>query len=278
MTIAEWLKDAANELADNLFPTARLDAEVILAHTIRKNRTYLHAHGDDELSARNEDIANARLELRLDHVPIAYIIGHKEFYGRRFAITPAVLVPRPESEELITILKTLLPASAALPGVAAKRLVDIGSGSGCLGITAKLEFPELDVALVDTSRHALGVAEKNAATLGADVETYVSDLLNDYPYSPDLIIANLPYVAREWDVSPELLHEPEEALYADDDGLSIVKRCIEQVARRAKPGAYLLLEADTRQLATIAAFAGRHGFKETARGGFSLCLHLPTHR
>jgi release factor glutamine methyltransferase len=274
MTIDQWLKSAANELADNLFPTARLDAEVILAHTIRKNRTYLHAHGDEELSPRDEEIANARLELRLDHVPVAYIIGHKEFYGRRFAVTPSVLVPRPESEELITLLKTILPSTTAFSGIAPKRLVDIGTGSGCLGITAKLEFPELDVALVDTSRHALVVAEKNARDLGAEVETFVSDLLNEYPYSPDIILANLPYVDRTWDVSHELAHEPEEALYAEDHGLAVVKRCIEQAAHRAKPGAYLLLEADSRQLDVIASFATPHGFKETARGGFSICLKL----
>lgn len=272
MTIAQWLKEAANELADNLFPTARLDAEVILAHTIRKNRTYLHAHDDEMLSPRDEDVANARLELRLDHVPVAYIVGHKEFYGRRFSVNPAVLVPRPESEELISMLKSLLPESAGLPGIVPKRLVDIGTGSGCLGITAKLEFPELDVALTDISRHALGVAEKNARSLGAEVETFVSDLLDAYPYSPDIILANLPYVGRDWDVSKELIHEPEEALYADDDGLSIIKRCIDQLAHRAKPDAYLLIEADTRQLDTIAAFAAPHGFKETARGGFSICL------
>lgn len=273
-TIDSWLKNAANELADDLFPTARLDAEIILAHTIRKNRTYLHAHGDEELTPRSEDIANARLELRLDHVPVAYIIGHKEFYGRRFAVTPSVLVPRPESEEIISMLKSLLPSTTAFSGIASKRLVDIGTGSGCLGITAKLEFPELDVALVDTSRHALTVAEKNARELGAEVETFVSDLLNEYPYSPDIILANLPYVDRSWEVSKELAHEPKEALYADDDGLAIVKRCISQATHRAKPGAYLLLEADSRQLDAIAAFATSHDFKETTRGGFSICLKL----
>jgi release factor glutamine methyltransferase len=272
MTIHEWLKQASEELADNLFPTPRLDAEIILAHTIRKNRTFLHAHDDEKLSLRSVDIANARLELRLDHVPIAYIIGHKEFYGRRFTVSPAVLVPRPESEELITMLKRLLPTTASLPNITAKRLVDIGTGSGCLGITAKLEFPELDVALIDTSRHALSVAEKNAASLGADVETFVSDLLDAYPYSPDIVLANLPYVDRSWDVSKELSHEPEEALFASEDGLNIIKRCIEQVARRAKPMAYLLLEADTRQLDAIAGFGAQADFKEIERSAFGICL------
>ena len=219
---------------------------------------------------RDRDIAGARLELRKDRVPVAYIIGHKEFYGRRFAVSPAVLIPRPESEELIDMLKKLSSTSSALPGVATTRLVDIGAGSGCLGITAKLEFPEFDVALVDDSRHALTIAEKNAALLGAKVETYVSDLLASYPYSPDIILANLPYVDRSWDVSPETNNEPQEALYADDGGLSVIKRCVEQVASRAKPNAYLLLEADPRQLDAIIVFARKHGFELAERGEFAL--------
>lgn len=274
MTIAQWLKQATDELADDLLPSPRLDAEIILAHTLRHPRTYLHAHSDDDLSLRDVDIANARIELRKDRVPVAYIIGHKEFYGRRFKVSPSVLIPRPESEQLVTMLRALLPTSQALPGLAPMRLVDIGTGSGCLGVTIKLELPELSVALVDTSRHALQIAEKNARALGAEVETFVSDLLQSYPYSPDIVVANLPYVDRSWDQSPELANEPAEALYADDGGLSIIKRCIEQVVARAKPNALLLLEADPRQLDDIAAFARQQGFKEVARDEFAIGLRL----
>ena len=272
MTISQWLKEAADELADELFPTPRLDAEIILAHTIRHPRTYLHAHPEEAVSARDEDIANARIELRKDRVPVAYIIGHKEFYGRRFSANPAVLIPRPESEQLIEMLKRQLPASSALPGIVDLRLVDIGSGSGCLGITAKLEFPELQVALSDISRHALNVAEKNAANLGAEIETYLSDLLTEYPYSPDIVVANLPYVDRSWDQSPELASEPEEALYAEDGGLAVIKRLLEQAAVRMRPDALLLLEADPRQLDDIAGYGRDQGFKEIDRDEYAIGL------
>jgi len=271
MTIAEWIRDATDELADDMLPSPRLDAEIILAHTLKHPRTYLHAHSDEALSLRDQDIANARIELRKDRVPVAYIIGHKDFYGRRFKVTPSVLIPRPETEQLITMLKRLSSDTKALPGISTpQRLVDVGTGSGCLGITAKLELPELQVALTDISRHALTVAAKNAAGLGADVETFQSDLLNDYPYSPDVVLANLPYVDRDWEQSPELAKEPEEALYADDGGLSIINRCIEQAALRSKPGALLLLEADPRQLDAIAATARSHGLREVARDDFAI--------
>jgi len=275
MTINEWVREATNELADAMLPSPRLDAEIILAHTIKHPRTYLHAHGDEEVSPRTEDIANARIDLRLDRVPVAYIIGHKEFYGRRFQVNPSVLIPRPESEQLITMLKQLIPSTAGLPGVAPKRLVDIGTGSGCLGITAKLEFPELSVTLTDTSRHALKVAVKNANLLGAEIESFVSDLLADYPYSPDIVLANLPYVDRTWDfLSPELMNEPEDALFAEDGGLALIKRCIEQVAARGKRGALLLLEADTRQLDDIVTYARRYKFKEQLRDDYAVALLL----
>ncbi len=277
MTINEWLRDATNELADAMLPSPRLDAEIILAHTIKHPRTYLHAHGDEEISPRTEDIANARIDLRTDRVPVAYIIGHKEFYGRRFQVNPTVLIPRPESEQLITMLKQLIPSTAALPGVAAKRLVDVGTGSGCLGITAKLEFPELSVALTDNSRHVLSVATKNASLLGAEVETFESDLLADYPYSPDIVLANLPYVDKTWDfLSPELANEPDEALYADDGGLAIIKRCVEQVAARGKTGTLLLLEADTSQLDGIVSYARTYKFKEQLRDEYAVALLLET--
>ncbi|MDQ5932171.1 MAG: release factor glutamine methyltransferase [Patescibacteria group bacterium] len=275
MTIGEWLKDASNVLADDMLPSPRLDAEIILAHTLKKPRTFLHAHSDDELSARDEDIANARIEIRKDRVPVAYIIGHKDFYGRRFKVTPSVLIPRPESEQLITMLKKLLPSTRPLPGIETMRLVDVGTGSGCLGITAKLEFPELHVALTDISRHALAVASKNALTLGAEVETFQGDLLNDYPYSPNIVVANLPYVDKSWDfLSPELANEPEDALYADDGGLSVIKKCLEQVALRCKPGTLLLLEADERQLDDIEAAAMQHNYSLVARDTYAIGLKL----
>ena len=275
MTINQWLRDATNELADAMMPSPRLDAEIILAHTLKHPRTYLHAHGEEEISSRTEDIANARIDLRTDRVPVAYIIGHKEFYGRRFQVSPSVLIPRPESEQLITMLKKLIPSTAALPGVAPKRLVDIGTGSGCLGVTAKLEFPELSVALTDNSRHALTAAIKNANLLGAEVETFVSDLLADYPYSPDIVLANLPYVDRTWDfLSPEIANEPDEALYAEDGGLALIKRCIEQVAARGKSGTLLLLEADTQQLNDIVAYARTYKFKEQLRDDYAVALLL----
>lgn len=269
--ISDWLKDATVQLVAAEIPSARLDAEILLAHTLKKSRTYLHAHGEEEISPRQREIADARLALRLDRTPIAYIIGHKEFYGRLFKVTPATLIPRPDSEAIIELLDDLLPKTTPLlPRTL--RLVDVGTGSGCLGITAKLEHPELDVALLDISRHALNVAAQNAKYLEAEVTLTQSNLLASYPFTADIIVANLPYVDPEWERSPETDYEPALALFAENHGLALIYTLIEQSMRRCANSGYLLLEADPRQHDDIIGYAKTHGFAHRATRGFIVCL------
>ena len=271
MTIDTWIKQATVELVGVGIGTAKLDTELILAHTLRKPRTFLHAHGDEVLSDRHEEIADSRLQLRLDRIPLAYIIGHKEFYGRRFKVTPAVLIPRPESEAVIEMLKELLPNTKAL-FKDMKRLIDIGTGSGNLGITAKLEFPELDVTLSDLSHHALTIARTNADSLQADVTVLKSDLLTEYVFTPDIILANLPYVDESWERSPETNHEPSEALFARGNGLALINTLIEQAGLRLKQEAFMLLEADPEQHAAIIAHAKKHHFSHMQTLDYCIAL------
>lgn len=272
-TFANWLQKATKQLANAGIPTARLDAELLLAHTLRKPRTWLHAHDDEPLTDRQYEIANARLDLRLDRVPVAYIIGHKEFYGRPFKVTTATLIPRPESEALIELLSLALPHNASLLKERPLHLVDVGTGSGSLGITAKLEHPELKVSLVDTSRHALMVAEENAQTLQADVELLTSDLLSSYPYVADVIVANLPYVNPEWERSPETNHEPSTALFAKQNGLALIFELIAQTKEKLAHGGSLILEADPVQHDDIKKEAVKHGLAEQERRDYGMLLH-----
>lgn len=261
--IDAWLADASKQLSDTGIQSARLDSEIILAHTLRKARTYLHAHPEEELSRRHVEIADARLALRLEHVPIAYIIGHRDFFGRQFNVTSATLIPRPESETMIDLLLQLTSTEAHL------HLVDIGTGSGCLGITAKLELPNLDVALVDISRHALRIAEQNSKNLKAEVTILHGDLLTAYPLTPDIILANLPYVDPAWDVSLETKYEPEQALFTTDNGLALIKKLIQQTTLLSDKG-YLYLEADIRQHDDIKVLAGEHQLQLVKQQGYIL--------
>lgn len=270
--INDWLNEAATQLKAADIPSSRLDAEIILAHTLRKSRTYLHAHGDESLSARQCEIADARLLLRLDRTPVAYIIGHKEFYGRLFKVTPATLIPRPESETMIDVLKDIQSGPVTLLPSDTEQLVDVGTGTGCLGITAKLEFPDLNVTLLDISRHALKVVETNAKHLGAEVTIHHSNLLGNYPLQADYILANLPYVDPLWKRSRETIHEPALALFADDHGLSLINQLIEQAQTTLAPKGFLLLEADPRQHSNILATAKNHGLRNVETRDFIVCL------
>ncbi|MGY4893107.1 MAG: peptide chain release factor N(5)-glutamine methyltransferase [Candidatus Saccharimonadota bacterium] len=258
-TIKAWLDKAAQQLVLAHVPSARLDAELLLAHTLRKPRTWLHGHGEDLLSDRSLEIARARLDLRLDRVPVAYIIGHKEFYGHSFKVTTATLIPRPESEALIELLAHALPKNERLIQEKPLKVVDVGTGSGNLGITAKLTHPELEVTLIDESRHALNVAEENAEALHADVELLQSDLLTSYPFVADIIIANLPYVDPEWERSPETDHEPASALFAANNGLALIEELIIQTKEKLAVGGKLILEADPEQHDAIKKHAAHYG-------------------
>ena len=269
MIISDWLKTATKSLKNIGISSARLDAELILANTLRKNRTYLHAHLDEEIDPRRFDIANARLDLRLDRVPIAYILGYKEFYGRKFTVSPSVLIPRPESEDLISLFLELTASE-----ITEKTLIDVGTGSGCLGITAKLERNNLSVILSDISKPALKITEKNADTLKADVTIQQQSLLNGQIRPVDYIFANLPYVDKDWDVSPELKYEPELALFAEDEGLKLISELISQAPRCLTSNGLLFIEADPCQHNRIINIAIKNGFKEEKRLNYILVLRL----
>ena len=261
-SIQAWLRDSAEMLADRGITSALLDAELILAHTVRKNRTWLHAHHDERLTERQLEIAHARLQLRLDRTPLAYIIGHREFYGRLFKVTPSVLIPRPESEAIITCLRHYGPHTG--------RLIDVGTGSGCLGITAKLEMPALDATLADNNRHALAVARENAARLHAHVDIIQSDLLSATFGIFDGIIANLPYVDASWERSPETNCEPAEALFANDNGLALINKLLVQTDTALNNSGWLYLEADPRQHAAIITKASNLQLVHCITDGFCL--------
>jgi release factor glutamine methyltransferase len=272
MQIKQWIDFAAKSLNAVGIKSSKLDSEIILAHTLKKNRTYLHAYDDEPLDPRSEEIANARLELRLDRVPIAYIIGHKEFYGRQFNVTTATLIPRPESETIIDVLKGLLPKNEVLFDERPKLLVDIGTGSGNLGITAKLELPELDVTLLDISTQALKAAENNARLLRADVQLIKSNLLANYPFRPDIIIANLPYIDPTWKRSQETRYEPESALFAAQGGMFLINKLVVQSQAALPTEGILLLEADPRQHQEIIALATRKDFLSLRTEGYCIVL------
>ena len=271
LAIKDWIANASKQLKDIDINSSILDAEIILAHTLRKNRTFLHSHQDEVLNPRDLEIANARLDLRLDRVPIAYIIGHKEFYGRNFKVTPSTLIPRPETETIVDTVKRLVSQTTLLADKI--NLVDVGTGSGCIGITIKLECPEVDVTLIDISQPALNVARTNSKSLNADVNILKSDLLSNYPFKTNIIVANLPYVDETWDfLSPELQYEPSDSLYADNSGLALIYELIDRSVANLPSSGYLVLEADPSQHSQIIDYAKQRKILKLDSNDYCLVL------
>lgn len=234
--------------------------------------------------------------------PLAYQQGWQDFYGRKFKVSTEVLIPRPETEQMVDIVLDLA-GKAYLPGVTPRKRVlkrrpviwDVGTGSGCVAVTLALELPEAEVVAVDVSPGALEVAQENARDLGATSVKFVqSDLLEfaaimkearvETPKTPDanrgtialeapdVIVANLPYVSQDWDwTSPGLKYEPNTALFAADGGLELIKKLITQAAELgAQKAHYLILEADPCQHAKIKEFAGQHGYRHIETRNFQL--------
>ena len=220
-----------------------------------------------------------------DKKPEAYKRGYQDFYGRDFEVTPNVLIPRPETEAIVDEVK-LLAGRPYLSGMkvpvrelSEKPLIlDVGTGSGCIAITLKLEIPEVKIIGVDISEEALNVARNNADKLSAEVDFVHSDLLYNYcGEKPDVIVANLPYVDEEWEwLDKEALNfEPRLALYAKKQGLELIFVLIKQVegmwSGEHKDGKrWLILEADLCQHNKIVEFAAEHGFLHEKTNGYAL--------
>lgn len=209
-----------------------MTAEVLLAHAIGCERTWLYAHSTDELRELWWIHYGRYLHERLKGKPTQYITGHQEFYGRDFRVTRDVLIPRPETEHVI---------EAAL-AVKADTILDVGTGSGAIAITLALET-RVRVVATDISPAALEIAKENATRLGASVDFVACDLTGALAGRFDLIVSNPPYVPKTESLPREVRDfEPELALYGGEDGLEIYRRLIPEAARLLNPGGSLIME------------------------------------
>lgn len=275
LSIADFLAISTKTLSKAGIASARLDSELILAHVLRRSREWLLAHDTDTLTQSQQRQARQLLLQRTQHRPIAYLTGKRDFYGHSFLVNEQVLVPRPESEVILAILDGLVQDNHL------RAVLDVGTGSGCLAISIKLTHPDLAVSACDISESALLVARRNATRLlpsGQQIKFYQSDLLSDLPVGSrfDLIVANLPYLSPgQDDLSPELAYEPAIALYADDDGLSLIKQLITTAPARLTPGGYLLLEMNTDQIETVVSYATDYRYQVVKQEPFHLLMRLP---
>ena len=258
MKINDWLKSVTSLLASAGISSARLDALILLEDHLKQDRSQLLAHPEIVLISRSLEILNKLIERRSKHEPLAYIRGFSEFYGRKFQVTPDTLEPRSETETIITLLKTL-----PTPKQDGPVYVDVGTGSGCLAITAKLEFPKAQVIATDISAACLKIAKHNAKGLHAKVDFFEGNLLDplptsSYPLPGTIILANLPYVPDSHTINQAAMFEPRQAIFGGEDGLDLYRTLFAQLVK--KPAAYVITESLPFQHTELVQIAERHGY------------------
>lgn len=244
----DLLADARRRLVAAGVPAAPREARLLLGWVLGISEAGLLAHPEIEVGAADRERFAGFVERRIAGEPVAYLFGIKEFFGRPFAVDARVLVPRPETEHLVEMALELdLPERP--------RLLDIGTGSGCLAITLALEIPGARVVAVDISPGALAVARRNARRLDARVALLGGDLTTALRLGGfDLVVSNPPYIDRDDPAAVEIqvdAHEPHAALYADDRGRAVIRRLLD-AAIEMRPGAALLLEIGFDQSAWLA--------------------------
>jgi release factor glutamine methyltransferase len=241
MTLREAIDEAANQIA-------RRDAEVLLGHVLQQDRTWLFLHSEKSLHPDSHAAFTALVGRRAASEPLQYLTGVQEFFGLPLRVTPATLIPRPETEHLVEAV--LAWAATRSPTL---RLLDIGTGTGAIALALAKHLPEAEIFACDLSQAALNVATHNAERLGLTdrIDFRCSDLLNAFAHELahgdrfDAIVSNPPYIPAgdATGMQPEVRDfEPHSALFAGDDGLEVYRRLIPQAHAALIPGGLLAME------------------------------------
>ena len=269
-TVQDILSSGTAYLEARQVEGARASMQSMLAHVLGTNRTWLYLHMDDPVAEEALAPLREMLRKRGQGVPLQHLLGQVEFFRRNFRTDGRALIPRPETEELVELALSLAPQK---PGL---RVLDMGCGSGVIGISLALELKALQpqVVLADVSSAALDLALENATALAARVRTYRSDLFSAWqpaeseedtrivPPSPfDLVLANLPYVPEGEKVALEVQHDPATALYGGSDGLDIIRRFVTDALPHLAPGALVLLEVGHDQGEQVCALMREAGYE-----------------
>ena len=252
-TIREVLDWATQDFTARGIDSPRLDAELLVAMAIGTDRVGLYLDLNRPLIGEELSAIRPLVARRRGREPVAYILGHRDFYGRRFKVTPAVLIPRPDTETLVEQALQCIPRDAPC------KVLDVGTGSGAIAVTIAAERPLTTVTATDISEAALAVAAANAEQheVASRVRFELADLLGDAePY--DVIVSNPPYVARfQIDTLPPEIreHEPMTALEAGEEGLDVIKALLSATQPASVGGAQLLIEIGEGQSASVIDFA-----------------------
>ncbi len=268
INIAQALRKAEDILRENHIESPQLDARVLMCHCIKRPETFLLAHPEHLLSEQETRLFFKLVQRRSTREPVAYITGKKEFWSGTFLCTPATLIPRPETELLIETALEFFKASGRTP----KHILDLGTGTGCIGITLAASWTGATTVLTDIDPGALEVARKNIARLLNDncrVHVVCSDWFGGISreFKFDLITANPPYVSREEiGLLPEdvIRFEPETALFSSSEGMSEIRRIFSRAHEYLRPGGVVLSEIGWQHGSSVSGYVQSLGFYNKA--------------
>ena len=264
MNVLEALRQA-RRLLPPVSDEPELEAELLLRHCLGVDRARLYRLLTAELSEDEQRRLRELVRRRLIHEPTPYIIGHKEFFGLDLEVTPAAIIPRPESEVLVELA---IEAAHKKPSSEWLHIADVGTGCGAIAVALASALPEANITATDTSPGALELAERNAHRHGVSkrIRFLQSDLLDKLTGGINVLVANLPYVtSADWKALPPEIkdHEPREALDGGRDGLRVIERLLEQAPAHLSPSGILLAEIGDNQ-GRAARAAGRAAFPQAA--------------
>lgn len=254
MTVAQFLAEATKSLQKADIESARLDVLILLEDTLKRDRSNILAHPELSLTAAQILTLNKKITQRKKHVPLAYIRGSVAFFGREFLVNRRVLVPRPETETIIELLKE---CSFSQPPF----IVDVGTGSGCIGITAALELPAAHVHFYDIDRAALDTAQDNARRLHVHGEYYLGNILDPWRHDYNIVLANLPYVPDLYPINEAAVFEPPLALFSGKDGLAHYRLLWQQISAHNTKPVHVIIEALPEQHASLIELATTAGYR-----------------
>lgn len=272
--VLEWLNEAEHLLTNAGITTARLDCLVLLSDELGCDKSWVLAHHEHVLQIEQLEKLNTKVALRTQHTPLAYLRGKAEFYGREFMVNEYVLVPRPESEGMIELLKRVVSRESRAT------VIDVGTGSGCLAITTKLELPSARVVAIDIDDFCLVLAQKNADKLGAKIEFLLGDILQPIRDSKleardSVVLANLPYVPVNYSLNQAAAHEPKTALFSGADGLDHYRRLFAESEVYSNPPAFIITEALTEQHRALTSIAKSCNYILAATDGLAQVFARP---
>jgi release factor glutamine methyltransferase len=258
MTVLEVLQSTTAYFKKRGLESPRLNAEHLIAHSLGKKRLDIYLEFERDLTEPELAPLRELVRRRAQNEPLQHLLGTVEFCGKLFLCDKRALVPRPETEQLVELVASKIQNPKS-------KIVDVGTGAGVIALTLAGKFPEAEIVATDVSEDALALARENAARLGIDRMQFVQgDLLENTAGDFDVIVANLPYISRQDrdQLTPEVLRDPEVALFAGERGDEIIHRLIEEALSRLRAGGLLALEIGLGQAKSLCDFLQTKNYRD----------------